>query len=153
MIKFLTENQQYLEKIGVLVVVIGFLVAANIAGRIYYNIDKKKEKFDFKRLITGVIKAFMVVLIVVALTVAYLVFSYLKILTSEMVNPLIICQSTAIMYFIKVSNTLIKIFGVKIKQEDPISTNTPTIETKEELPQNPNKEAIQNLINEIKGVI
>lgn len=100
---------------------LGIAVVCNILCGIYYNINVKEIKFDWVKLLNGIIKA--IIVIVVFIGTAY-IFDQMKELTEALgVTPKFIMVSAITLYVGKVLVSLGKILGVdvvlgKVKQEE-----------------------------------
>lgn len=116
-VEFFISNQDYISKIAVLTALMGILVIGNIAGRVYYNLEKKKELFEMGRFLNGIFKAILIMVMIVALTLSYISFVHIDMIKKDMVDPMIICYTGAAYYFITLTNTLIAILGIKIEPE------------------------------------
>ena len=105
---------------------LGIAVVCNILCGIYYNINVKEIKFNWLKLLNGVIKA--IIVIVVFIGMAY-IFDQMKELAEALgVTPKFIMVSAITLYTSKVLISLGKILGVEIKIETKKEQNKIDIE-------------------------
>ena len=105
---------------------LGIAVVCNILCGIYYNINVKEIKFNWLKLLNGIIKA--IIVIVVFIGMAY-IFDQMKELAEALgVTPKFIMVSAITLYTSKVLISLGKILGVEIKIETKKEQNKIDIE-------------------------
>ena len=105
---------------------LGIAVICNILCGIYYNINVKEIKFNWLKLLNGIIKA--IIVIVVFIGMAY-IFDQMKELAEALgVTPKFIMVSAITLYTSKVLISLGKILGVEIKIETKKEQNKIDIE-------------------------
>lgn len=151
--EFIIEYQNYIRSILVLTIIIGVLTAGNIAGRLYYNIGKKKELFEKGRFFNGIFKAMLVVAVIVILTFSYLAFIYIDMLDKELVDPLILLKGASVLYFGTLIKTLADILGIelpKAKKEEIINEVITAVPTEPLLPDTPVNDEVVEAVEEVK---
>lgn len=105
---------------------LGIAVVCNILCGIYYNINVKEIKFNWLKLLNGIMKA--IIVIVVFIGMAY-IFDQMKELAEALgVTPKFIMVSAITLYTSKVLISLGKILGVEIKIETKKEQNKIDIE-------------------------
>lgn len=107
-----------------LLILLGLAVIGNILGGVYVNINLNKIEFDWKKLVTGLIKAICVssMFLILALIVERMP----NITESIGIEPKVLIISAIAIYASKIVGHLMKIFGIK-KEE---VTNIPKVELK-----------------------
>ena len=105
---------------------LGIAVVCNILCGIYYNINVKEIKFNWLKLLNGIMKA--IIVIVVFIGMAY-IFDQMKELAEALgVTPKFIMVSAITLYTSKVLISLGKILGVEVKIETKKEQNKIDIE-------------------------
>lgn len=94
-----------------LLLLLGLSVIGNILGGIYVNINLSKIEFDWKKLLTGLIKAICVCFMFLIL--AFIVESIPNVTDTIGVEPKALIVSAIIIYATKIAGHLMKIFGIK----------------------------------------
>lgn len=107
-----------------LLILLGLAVIGNILGGVYVNINLNKIKFDWKKLVTGLIKA--VCVSSMFLILALIVERMPNVTESIGIEPKTLIVSAIIIYATKIAGHLMKIFGIK-KEE---VANIPKVELK-----------------------
>lgn len=103
----------YMYNLFLIVITIAILSILNIASAVYWNVGKKKHKFDLKKLLQGIFKALIVLAMIGGLTYVWVIYTQLGVIEDSLIDPYLICYITSIYYFVKVSGNLIKILGVE----------------------------------------
>ena len=111
----------YLFKLLLMIAVVFILALGNMIAGAYYNINEKMESFDRKKLLKGLLKAIAIIMIIAALTIAWIIFEYLHIIPDGIVDPYIICFIAACSYFVKLTVALSKILGIYDKLISSVS--------------------------------
>ena len=92
--------------------ILAIAVICNILCGIYYNINIENIKFDFHKLLNGIIKALIVGIVAVGLT---FIFNYMPTLTEAVgISPMMIMNSAIILYVGKDLVGFGKILGIKV---------------------------------------
>lgn len=86
-------------------------ITLNIAAGIYYNIGGKNMRFDIKKLVTGLIKAFIIAAIFVGTSFCFEATD----LSSIGITPMFMMTSAITLYVGKALTSLAKILGIEIK--------------------------------------
>ena len=68
---------------GWLGIVLGILVVVNISTNAIYNVWSSKEKFSWKKMLKGIVKAIIFYASAVALSIAFTILPYINIMISE----------------------------------------------------------------------
>lgn len=96
--------------------ILGALILSNILLGIFYNVNIKKFKFNFVKLVNGIIKSFIVVF---AFCTLYYSFYQLPQLTEAVgFDPQLIMFSAIIVYVSKVGKDLSKILGLNSEDKE-----------------------------------
>ena len=85
-------------------------IAMNIAAGLYYNIGTQKLSFDFKKLLSGIIKAIIVAGMFIGLAYCFEATD----LSSIGVTPIFVIMSAITLYVAKALISLGKILGVDV---------------------------------------
>lgn len=85
-------------------------IAMNIAAGLYYNIGTQKLSFDFKKLLSGIIKAIIVAGMFIGLAYCFEATD----LSSIGVTPIFVIMSAITLYVTKALISLGKILGVDV---------------------------------------
>lgn len=101
-----------------LLLLLGLSVFGNILGGIYVNINLSNLSFDWKKLLTGVIKGLCVSFMFLIL--AFVVESIPGAVETIGIEPKALIVSAIIIYATKIAGHLMKIFGIK-KEEVNVS--------------------------------
>ena len=95
--------------------ILGIAVICNILCGVYYNINVQDMKFDWIKLINGIIKAIIVAIISVGMA---FIFDKMPDLAEAIgVTPMIVMNSAIILYVGKSLTGLVNILGVKIEKK------------------------------------
>lgn len=91
-------------------------ISCNILGGLYYSINIKNIKFDWRKLANGVIKSLIVSYIFIGTS---FIFDKVSDLSSEIdINPMWIMMGAIAMYTYKSLIALCKILGVEVKVKE-----------------------------------
>lgn len=97
-------------------IILGLLILANILLGTFYNVNIKKFKFDFVKMLNGIIKAFIVVF---SFCVLYYAFYQLPELTEAIgCDPYFVMIGAIVIYANKVLQDLSTILGVIRDKEE-----------------------------------
>ena len=118
MLEFIVANTKYIEKIVLLTIVVGTLVMAHIMAKVFYNTNTLKQVFHAQKLLVGVIKGIVVILMIVSITFGYLSFIYLKVVNDSIIDPLILLYGASVFYFSKVIKALSEILGYNVEKSN-----------------------------------
>ena len=92
--------------------ILSIVVLCNILCGTYYNVNIKNMKFDWTKLLNGIIKAVIVGVIAVGMS---FVFTEMPELTEAIgITPMVIMNSAIILYGGKALVGLVKILGVNV---------------------------------------
>lgn len=94
-----------------LLILLGLSVIGNILGGVYVNINLSKLNFDWKKLVTGIIKALCISFMFLIL--AFIVESIPNVTETIGIEPKALIVSAIIIYATKIAGHLMKIFGIK----------------------------------------
>lgn len=86
-------------------------IILNVAAGIYYNIGNRNMGFDIKKLLTGLIKAFIIAAIFVGTSFCFEATD----LSSIGITPMFMMTSAITLYVGKALTSLAKILGIEIK--------------------------------------
>lgn len=92
--------------------VLAVAICMNLASGLYYNIGTQKMKFDFKILVSGIVKAAIIAGMFIGLAYCFEVTD----LSSIGVTPIFVMMSAITLYVSKALISLAKILGVEIKK-------------------------------------
>lgn len=113
-----------------LLILLGLSVIGNILGGIYVNINLNKIEFDWKKLVTGLIKAICVSSMFLILSL--IVERMPNVTESIGIEPKTLIVSAIIIYATKIVGHLMKIFGIKKENVNVVAKEEIKIEAKEE---------------------
>lgn len=100
-----------MEEMFKLLVVLGIMVACNIAGGLYTNIKKNEVKFKWRKLLSGIAKALCIAVMFIGL--AFVLYTVPELSDVVGMQPKAILLAAIGTYVVKVTGQLMEVYDVK----------------------------------------